>query len=161
MRATQNSAFGMVGLGLRREMLDELLAHTPKQIDFMEVAPENWLKLGGRFKKQFKTLTDANNFVCHGLSLSIGSPEPLDIEFVKSLKTFFDQHNMISQIEYKAELYQLNQDKTYYQAEIIQIREDLEELLSDNEKLERFARERYYMKRDNEEIFVFVPEDEE
>jgi hypothetical protein len=84
----------MVGLGLRREMLDELLAHTPKQIDFMEVAPENWLKLGGRFKKQFKTLTDANNFVCHGLSLSIGSPEPLDIEFVKSLKTFFDQHNI-------------------------------------------------------------------
>jgi len=60
----------------------------------MEVAPENWLKLGGRFKKQFKTLTDANNFVCHGLSLSIGSPEPLDIEFVKSLKTFFDQHNI-------------------------------------------------------------------
>ncbi|TMO05448.1 hypothetical protein CWB60_13285 [Pseudoalteromonas sp. S327] len=84
----------MVGLGLRREMLDELLAHTPKQIDFMEVAPENWLKLGGRFKKQFKTLTDANNFVCHGLSLSIGSPESLDIEFVKSLKTFFDQHNI-------------------------------------------------------------------
>ncbi len=84
----------MVGLGLRREMLDELLAHIPKQIDFMEVAPENWLKLGGRFKKQFKTLTDANNFVCHGLSLSIGSPEPLDIEFVKSLKTFFDQHNI-------------------------------------------------------------------
>jgi len=94
MKAAQKSAFGMVGLGLRREMLDELLEHTPKQIDFMEVAPENWLKLGGRFKKQFKTLTDTNNFVCHGLSLSIGSPEPLDIEFVKSLKTFFDQHNI-------------------------------------------------------------------
>lgn len=94
MKAVQKSAFGMVGLGLRREMLDELLEHTPKQIDFMEVAPENWLKLGGRFKKQFKTLTDTNNFVCHGLSLSIGSPEPLDIEFVKSLKTFFDQHNI-------------------------------------------------------------------
>ncbi|WP_341219729.1 DUF692 domain-containing protein [uncultured Pseudoalteromonas sp.] len=84
----------MVGLGLRREMLDELLEHVPKQIDFLEVAPENWLKLGGRFKKQFKTLTDANNFVCHGLSLSIGSPEPLDIEFIKSLKVFFDQHNI-------------------------------------------------------------------
>ncbi len=94
MKAAQKSAFGMVGLGLRREMLDELLEHTPKQIDFMEVAPENWLKLGGRFKKQFKTLTDTNNFVCHGLSLSIGSPEPLDTEFVKSLKTFFDQHNI-------------------------------------------------------------------
>ncbi|MDC9526534.1 DUF692 domain-containing protein [Pseudoalteromonas sp. Angola-30] len=103
----------MVGLGLRREMLDELLAHTPKQIDFMEVAPENWLKLGGRFKKQFKTLTDANNFVCHGLSLSIGSPEPLDIEFVKSLKTFFDQHNIklfsehLSYCSGKAHMYDL------------------------------------------------------
>lgn len=94
MIPTKNSEFGMVGLGLRREMLDELLEHVPKQVDFMEVAPENWLKLGGRFKKQFKTLTDANNFVCHGLSLSIGSPEPLDIAFVKSLKSFFDEHNI-------------------------------------------------------------------
>ena len=94
MTQMHSSEFGMVGLGLRREMLDELLEHVPKQIDFLEVAPENWLKLGGRFKKQFKTLTDANNFVCHGLSLSIGSPEPLDIEFIKSLKTFFDQHNI-------------------------------------------------------------------
>ena len=94
MTQMHSSEFGMVGLGLRREMLDELLEYVPKQIDFLEVAPENWLKLGGRFKKQFKTLTDANNFVCHGLSLSIGSPEPLDIEFIKSLKTFFDQHNI-------------------------------------------------------------------
>lgn len=94
MTQMHSSEFGMVGLGLRREMLDELLEHVPKQIDFLEVAPENWLKLGGRFKKQFKTLTDANNFVCHGLSLSIGSPEPLDIEFIKSLKAFFDQHNI-------------------------------------------------------------------
>ncbi|TMO05339.1 hypothetical protein CWB66_06965 [Pseudoalteromonas sp. S558] len=84
----------MVGLGLRREMLDELLEHVPKQVNFLEVAPENWLKLGGRFKKQFKILTDANNFVCHGLSLSIGSPEPLDVEFVKSLKVFFKEHNI-------------------------------------------------------------------
>jgi uncharacterized protein (UPF0276 family) len=94
MTQMHSSGFGMVGLGLRREMLDELLEHVPKQIDFLEVAPENWLKLGGRFKKQFKTLTDANDFVCHGLSLSIGSPEPLDIEFIKSLKVFFDQHNI-------------------------------------------------------------------
>ncbi|EAW28346.1 hypothetical protein ATW7_06778 [Alteromonadales bacterium TW-7] len=94
MTQMHSSEFGMVGLGLRREMLDELLERVPRQIDFLEVAPENWLKLGGRFKKQFKTLTDANNFVCHGLSLSIGSPEPLDIEFIKSLKVFFDQHNI-------------------------------------------------------------------
>ncbi|WP_231616564.1 HvfB family MNIO-type RiPP peptide maturase [Pseudoalteromonas sp. SWN29] len=94
MTQTQNTDFGMVGLGLRREMLGELLEHVPNQVDFLEVAPENWLKLGGRFKKQFKTLTDAHNFVCHGLSLSIGSPEPLDVEFVKSLKGFFEEHNI-------------------------------------------------------------------
>lgn len=94
MAVIKQDEFGMVGLGLRREMLDELLTQMPSQIDFMEVAPENWLKLGGRFAKQFNSLTDANNFHCHGLSLSIGSPEPLDIEFVKSLKVFFETHNI-------------------------------------------------------------------
>jgi len=90
----------MVGLGLRREMLDELLIEVPKQVDFMEVAPENWLKLGGQYAKQFKSLTAANNFVCHGLSLSIGSPEKLDTEFVKALKVFFEQHNILHYSEH-------------------------------------------------------------
>ena len=94
MAQNQTPNFGMVGLGLRREMLDELEHAIPKQIEFMEVAPENWLKLGGRFEKQFKQLTNTNYFVCHGLSLSIGSPEPLDIEFIKSLKSFFDNHDI-------------------------------------------------------------------
>ncbi len=94
MTQVQSTDFGMVGLGLRREMLGELLDHVPNQVDFLEVAPENWLKLGGRFKKQFKTLTDADHFVCQGLSLSIASPEPLDVEFVKSLKGFFEEHNI-------------------------------------------------------------------
>ncbi|MCO4805686.1 MAG: septum formation initiator family protein [Flavobacteriales bacterium] len=80
------------------------------------------------------------------------------ISFVMWL-AFFDQHNLINQVEFKAELYKLNQDKDYYQHEIVQIKEDLQELLSDNRKLEKFARERYYMKKTNEEIFVFVDED--
>ncbi len=86
--------FGQIGLGLRREMLDEMLIDVPKPIEFLEVAPENWLKLGGRFGKQFKQLTEQHAFVCHGLSLSIGSPEALDIEFVQSLKAFFKEHNI-------------------------------------------------------------------
>ncbi|WP_287245845.1 DUF692 domain-containing protein [Pseudoalteromonas sp.] len=86
--------FGQVGLGLRREMLDEMLIEVPKPIEFLEVAPENWLKLGGRFGKQFKQLTEQHAFVCHGLSLSIGSPAALDIDFVQSLKTFFKEHNI-------------------------------------------------------------------
>jgi len=88
------SDFGQVGLGLRREMLDEMLIDVPKPIEFLEVAPENWLKLGGRFGKQFKQLTEQHAFVCHGLSLSIGSPAALDIDFVQSLKAFFKEHNI-------------------------------------------------------------------
>ena len=88
------SDIGMVGLGLRREMLDDFIESPPGQVDFLEVAPENWLKIGGKFGKQFKQLTDKHTFICHGLSLSLGSPEPLDIEFVKSLKSFFKTHNI-------------------------------------------------------------------
>lgn len=94
MSFESTSVFGQIGLGLRREMLDEMLTGVPRPIDFLEVAPENWLKLGGRFGKQFKQLTERNAFVCHGLSLSIGSPAELDVEFVKSLKTFFKEHNV-------------------------------------------------------------------
>ena len=85
---------GMVGLGLRREMLDDFIESPPGQVDFLEVAPENWLKMGGKFGKKFKQLTEKHTFICHGLSLSIGSPEPLDVEFVKSLKSFFKTHNI-------------------------------------------------------------------
>jgi cell division protein DivIC len=69
---------------------------------------------------------------------------------------FFDQQNLINQIELRSELYQLDTDKEYYYQEIIEIREDLDELLSDNGKLEKFAREKYFMKKNNEEIFVFT-----
>lgn len=70
--------------------------------------------------------------------------------------SFFDEYNLIDQIELRAELYQLQSDKEHYQREIINIKEDLDELLSNNDKLEKFAREKYYMKRPEEEIFIFV-----
>ncbi|SNY54035.1 hypothetical protein SAMN06297280_2537 [Arsukibacterium tuosuense] len=82
------------GLGLRREMLQQVLASSNQAIDFFEVAPENWLPYGGKLASQFKALTERYAFACHGLSLSIGSPDPLDISFVKQLKTFFKEHNI-------------------------------------------------------------------
>ncbi len=82
------------GLGLRREMLQEVLQSSNHAIDFFEVAPENWLPYGGKLASQFKALTERYAFACHGLSLSIGSPDPLDIDFVKQLKRFFRQHNI-------------------------------------------------------------------
>ncbi|WP_282109770.1 DUF692 domain-containing protein [Shewanella algicola] len=83
-----------VGLGLRREMLDEFCQHVPPAINFFEVAPENWMTLGGKFARQFRQLTEQHRFFCHGLSLSIGSPEALDTQFIKQVKQFLDSHNI-------------------------------------------------------------------
>jgi uncharacterized protein (UPF0276 family) len=84
-----------VGLGLRRDMLNELLPNIPPSVDFWEVAPENWIPIGGKYQKNLNQFTSACNFVSHGLSLSIGSPEPIDVNFVKNVKTFLDKHQIL------------------------------------------------------------------
>lgn len=84
-----------VGLGLRREMIDDLLPNIPQQIDFWEVAPENWIPLGGKYQRQLTNFTANSNFVTHGLSLSIGGPEPLDVNFVKDVKDFMNAHEIL------------------------------------------------------------------
>jgi uncharacterized protein (UPF0276 family) len=82
-----------IGLGLRRSMLDSLLPQAVNRVDFLEVAPENWINVGGRNGRKFRQYTEKFPFVAHGLSLSIGSPSPLDIDFITDLKHFLDQHN--------------------------------------------------------------------
>ncbi len=57
-------------------------------------------------------------------------------------------------------LRQMKEDKSYFEAEIKKNREELESLLSDDQKLERFAREKYLMKKDNEDIFIIIKEDD-
>ena len=69
---------------------------------------------------------------------------------------FFDKNNLVSQIELAKKLHQLKYDKKYY---IQQIKDDsIEtiELLTNPDNLEKFARERYQMKRDSEDIFLIV-----
>ena len=86
------------GLGLRREKLDEMLESMQQGelsiVDFMEVAPENWMNVGGTFGKKFRQFTEKYDFVCHGLSLSIGSPAPLDEDFVKNVGNFLQEHGV-------------------------------------------------------------------
>jgi len=81
------------GLGLRRDFAEEVL-RTPSQVDFYEVAPENWMRFGGRLGKQFRALTERFPFVCHGLSLSLGGPTPLDEDFLLELKAFLREHQI-------------------------------------------------------------------
>ena len=82
------------GLGFRRCMTETLAQVDAAQIDFLEVAPENWMGLGGRFGRAFREYTERYPFVTHGLSLSLGGPSPLDTEFLHKLKQFLQRHNI-------------------------------------------------------------------
>jgi hypothetical protein len=81
------------GLGLRRDHLDALRDEIPAEIDFMEVAPENWLRVGGYLGKRFSDIAERVPVALHGLSLSIGGPAPLDEDLVRDIKGFMDKHH--------------------------------------------------------------------
>jgi uncharacterized protein (UPF0276 family) len=91
------------GLGLRRALLGPLQTYEPETakdpaledaVNFMEVAPENWINVGGQRRKSFRQFTERFAFVCHGLSLSIGGPSPLDQTFVRKVRQFMDEHQI-------------------------------------------------------------------
>jgi uncharacterized protein (UPF0276 family) len=60
------------GLGLRRALLGALENESSRQPDFLEVVPENWLRIGGQLRHRFDALAQQRPLVCHGLSLSLG-----------------------------------------------------------------------------------------
>jgi len=82
------------GLGLRRALLGPLEAMPRESVDFMEVAPENWIGVGGPLGRRFRGFTERYPFVCHGLSLSLGGPSPLDETFLRKVRRFLDQHQI-------------------------------------------------------------------
>ena len=85
-----------VGLGLRRTMLPELAERSDRlDVDFFEVAPENWIGVGGAYGRRLRELEARYPFVNHGLSLSIGGPGPLDREFLGRLRRFLDGHGVL------------------------------------------------------------------
>ncbi|MCB0396723.1 MAG: septum formation initiator family protein [Flavobacteriales bacterium] len=70
----------------------------------------------------------------------------------------FDRHNLISQVRERRKLNQLKEDQAYFTKENEANRVRMKELMSDPENLEKFAREQYLMKKDNEDVFVIVEE---
>lgn len=71
---------------------------------------------------------------------------------------FFDKSDAWTTFKNRRELSRMEEQKDWYRTEIARTKEQLHELSSDKELLEKFARERYLMKRENEDIFVLVPE---
>jgi len=82
------------GLGFRRELIPALKTHVPAIIGFFEIAPENWIDLGGALGRDLREFMERYPFVCHGLSLSIGSPAPLDETLLTKVRQFLDQHRI-------------------------------------------------------------------
>ena len=89
----ETPGFQGAGLGLRRALLGPLSDMAQGSVDFMEVAPENWINVGGRFGRQFRELAERYTISLHGLSLNIGGFEPIDRELVASIGEFMDEFN--------------------------------------------------------------------
>jgi uncharacterized protein (UPF0276 family) len=82
------------GLGLRRALLGPLRDSPDAPIDFFEVAPENWINVGGKLGKTFRSYTERFPFVCHGLSLSLGGPAALDETLLHKIRRLLDEHGV-------------------------------------------------------------------
>ncbi len=86
------------GLGFRRDLLPELQVALqsgfPAAPDFFELAPENWIDLGGRYARDLRAFTERYPFVCHGLSLSLGGLTPLDEVLLRKIKAFMAEHRI-------------------------------------------------------------------
>jgi len=92
--ASNNTVPGHTGLGLRREFVDALVERRQPEIDFLEIAPENWMNMGGRHREQLRAVAEHTPIICHGLSLSLGGPAPLDTAFLKHVKTLLDEYKV-------------------------------------------------------------------
>jgi uncharacterized protein (UPF0276 family) len=82
------------GLGLRRALLGPLQEQPSAPIDFFEIAPENWIGVGGKLGRSLRALTERHAFVCHGLSLSLGGQDPLDETLLARIRRLLDAHGI-------------------------------------------------------------------
>lgn len=83
-----------VGVGFRKDFAEEFLEGKDLTPAFLEVAPENWMEIGGYWKKIFNKVAEQYPIYSHGLSLSIGSPGELDWNFLKKVKSFLQEYKI-------------------------------------------------------------------
>jgi uncharacterized protein (UPF0276 family) len=84
------------GLGLRQEMLlnEDFLTLNNEDFNFIEIAPENWINIGGELKEKFNSFSKNFDMTLHGLSLSIASYDPLDMKLLNDIKKFVKEYNI-------------------------------------------------------------------
>ncbi|MBA3696089.1 MAG: DUF692 domain-containing protein [Methylotenera sp.] len=87
-----------VGIGLKRELIPQIQAVYGQEqianINFVEIAPENWINAGGKTAKQLDWFVERYSIACHGLCLSLGGLAPLNEVFLQQVKKFLSQYNI-------------------------------------------------------------------
>ncbi|NOL50240.1 DUF692 domain-containing protein [Pelistega europaea] len=83
------------GIGYKRALSENFLTLSKQSpIQFIEIAPENWLRMGGKARKTFDKIAERFPIACHGLSLSLGGQDPLQEDFLREIKSFMRQYNI-------------------------------------------------------------------
>lgn len=93
-----NSKINGVGLGLKRELIPQIQSAFGKDyianINFLEIAPENWINAGGKAAIQLDWFVERFPIVCHGLCLSLGGLSPINEVFLQQVKKFLHQYEI-------------------------------------------------------------------
>ena len=93
-----NSKINGVGLGLKRELIPQIHSAFGKDyianINFLEIAPENWINAGGKAAIQLDWFVERFPIVCHGLCLSLGGLSPINEVFLQQVKKFLHQYEI-------------------------------------------------------------------
>ncbi len=71
---------------------------------------------------------------------------------------FFDSNDILTQRSLSSKISELEESKAYYEEKIVEVKNDQKALDTDKELLERIAREKYLMKKENEDVFIVVEE---
>ena len=80
-------------MGLRRPLLSQTRLAPPGSFDFLEIAPENWIGVGGQRRAAFDELAERCPVVLHGLSLNLGGTAPLNVGLVHRVGEFMNRYN--------------------------------------------------------------------
>ncbi len=87
-----------VGLGLKRELIPQIQRFSRDSsianINFVEIAPENWIGAGGKAEADLAWFVERYPITCHGLCLSLGGPDPLNTNFLKQVKQFLNANKI-------------------------------------------------------------------
>jgi len=114
-----------VGLGLKRELIPQIqsLYQTSaiSNIHFVEIAPENWIGVGGKAAADLAWFVERFPIVCHGLCLSLGGPDPLNIDFLKQVKQFLAQNKIPLYTEHLSFCSDIQQGKPGYLYDLLPI----------------------------------------